>query len=149
MERSEWGKGPWELEPDRWEDRFFGLPVLAVREPDLGNWCGYVAVPPGHPWHGGAHDDLNPMVHGGLTYSGFCQGRICHVARPGEPENVFWVGFDCAHAGDLVPGLRLRSTRDTYRTLAYVQDQLRGLAAAASRAAQLPRGQLSLDLDEF
>jgi hypothetical protein len=38
--------GPWDGEPDRWEDRAAGLPVLAIRHPRAGNWCGYAAVPP-------------------------------------------------------------------------------------------------------
>jgi hypothetical protein len=42
-------------------------------------------------------------VHGGLTYSGKCQGAICHMPKPGQPDNVWWFGFDCSHAGDLAP----------------------------------------------
>lgn len=71
-------------------------------------------------------------VHGGLTYSGACAGRICRVPKPGEPDNVWWFGFDCAHSGDLIPRLRARIGRldeyETYRDLAYVQAQTNALA---------------------
>jgi len=32
--------------------------------------CGYVFVPPGHPWHGEAYGDIVVEVRGGLCYSG-------------------------------------------------------------------------------
>lgn len=114
---------PWETEEDRyeWRDERTGLPCLIVRNPE-GALCGYVAVPPGHPWHGVAYSDCMSTprcaepwcehlpqerlrVHGGLTYSGRCEGYICHVPAPGAPDDVWWFGFDCAHAGDLVPRL--------------------------------------------
>jgi hypothetical protein len=83
-----------------------GLPCLITRT-DRGNLCGYVAVPPGHQLHGveeGA-TGFAFVVHGGLTYSGECNGHICHVPAPGEPDNVWWFGFDCSHGFDYSPGL--------------------------------------------
>lgn len=50
-EKRAWGDGPWVNEPDRVEWRYKGLPCLLKRGP-LGNWCGYVGVPPEHPLHG-------------------------------------------------------------------------------------------------
>jgi len=44
-------------------------------------------------------------VHGGITYSGVCQGHICHVTQPGMPEHLFWYGFDCGHFLDVIPGM--------------------------------------------
>lgn len=44
--------------------------------------------------------------HGGLTYADGCQHSehgICHVVDPGEPDDTWWFGFDCAHAGDFSP----------------------------------------------
>lgn len=139
IDRSGWPPGPWDGEPDRWEARHAGFPVLAVRN-ELGNWCGYVGVPPGHPWRGGNNDDLdNVRVHGGITYASPCQGAICHVPAPGEPDDVLWIGFDCAHAYDLVPGMlqfqRGGHAGDVYRSLAYVQEQTRALADQAAAAA--------------
>jgi hypothetical protein len=42
-------------------------------------------------------------VHGGITYSGHCQGDICHKPAPGESDEVWWIGFDCAHFFDVLP----------------------------------------------
>ena len=44
-------------------------------------------------------------VHGGITYAASCEDNevICHKAAPGEDDNLWWFGFDCAHSGDLSP----------------------------------------------
>lgn len=138
IDKSEWGQGPWQHELDRLEGEHAGLPTLALRGP-MGTWCGYVAVPPGHPMHGkssgGIVDELD--VHGGITYANKCDGhRICHVPKPGEPADVWWLGFDCGHAFDIVPRLNEFSSRDyqragleiTYKDLAYVQAEIAKLA---------------------
>lgn len=142
-DRTKWGPGPWENEPDRAEWRTAaGLPGLAVRGP-YGNWCGYAAVAPGHPAHGAAFGKLDINAHGGLTYGQACQGEICHVPTPGEPDDVWWLGFDCGHAGDVMPGMNalMRATGCTaslefmgephahYRTLEYVRAEVEDLAA--------------------
>lgn len=139
-DRSSWGSGDWDNEPDRveWRDESTDLPCLALRN-RLGAWCGYVACPPEHPWHGLDYDseELGDVhAHGGLTFSSFCaegEGpeRICHVPRPGEPDNVWWLGFDCAHLGDHVPAMHrdYLGRGETYRTLDYVQRQCSYLAA--------------------
>ncbi len=138
IDKSTWGDGPWQQEPDRWEGEHEGFPLLAVRQPNHGAWCGYVAVPPGHPWHGAEPD---ASVHGGVTYGAKCFGDICHVPKPGEPDDVYWVGFDCVHAFDLAPAheadlpQRLRMDNPSvYRTLDYVQAECRNLAEQAKAA---------------
>lgn len=131
-------EGPWMTEPDREEWRHNGVPCLAVRGP-MGAWCGYAATPPGHPWHGQSYDDITAEAHGGLTFSGPCQegGNICHVPQEGEPADVFWFGFDCAHAGDAMPAVafpgmpvfRMPMFGDSvYRDLAYVKAEVEALA---------------------
>ncbi len=108
MDRSEWPPGPWDTETeDKAEFSHGGFPCLLVRGP-AGAWCGYVGVPPGHYAHGKGYDDDSldhVRVHGGLTYSDGCQvgGRICHVPALGEPDDVWWLGFDCNHSGDVSP----------------------------------------------
>lgn len=49
-DKTGWGAGPWQQEPDKrqWQDEATGLPCLAVRGPG-GHWCGYVGVAEGHP----------------------------------------------------------------------------------------------------
>lgn len=120
------GPGPWSDEPDHVEFEAHGLPCLIHRNP-LGAWCGYAAVPPGHPLHGADFGSVDTNVHGGLSYGGACRGEICHVPKPGEPDNVWWFGFDCSHFGDLIPWEeKFRSERgfgereDRYRDQAYV-----------------------------
>ena len=92
--KEEWGTGPWQDEDDRYEWRRGDLVCLIIRNP-AGALCGYVGVPEGHPWHGQPYGDLDADVHGGLTYSGGCQGHICHEPKSGEGE-VWWLGFATA-----------------------------------------------------
>lgn len=73
--------------------------------------CGYVRIPPAHPWHGVGYDDVQtldggyPDVHGGLTFA----EPDTHCGK-GGPDDAWWLGFDCAHAGDApdpdLPGYR-------------------------------------------
>lgn len=143
-----YGDGPWRDEPDRdeWRDPATGLPCLIVRGPVFGQWCGYVAVPPGHPLHGTDKDDMPDEVqcvaHEGVTYASACQEGaegtgICHVPQPGEPPDVWWIGFDCMHFGDLVPGM-LASIGysfpgDVYRDVNYVKTVCTSLADVLGR----------------
>lgn len=53
-------------------------------------------------------------VHGGLTYSDKCNDHICHVPQPGEPEDLWWLGFDANHGGDLAPRLDAITKRAFY-----------------------------------
>jgi len=162
----------WKHEPDehRWTDSASGYQCLVVRVKELGTLCGYVAVPQTHPWYGlpynaivripdrlleqkrGEHE-YNLMalaasimrgkrvrrdgieitnalaVHGGVTFSGFIEDFYCF-------------GFDCCHAGDLVPEWpkiameieipeKIKDTIETgeYRTIRYVMEQCAKLAA--------------------
>lgn len=139
-EKASWGPGPWDDEPDRlqWIDQASDLDCLIVRGP-YGALCGYVGVPPGHPWHGTSYGDLpqEVWVHGGLTYSAECRGDICHVPEPGRPHEVWWFGFDCSHFSDLAPrmaamdrayGFPPPSHPMTYKTADYVRIQCADLA---------------------
>lgn len=146
--------GPWDDEPDKaqWIDEATDLDCLAVRSAHGGNWCGYVGVLPGHKWHGKGYDELGeyPDVHGGLTYADFCmEGAeegpgVCHVPAPGRPANVWWLGFDCAHAYDAMPTMEAREAElfkklndiphltgpyaRVYRTFEYVRGECASLA---------------------
>ena len=149
-----WPSGPWDGEPDKvqWQDEETGLPCLAKRHPRRGNWCGYVGVAPNHPLYGRGYseDGVNAEVHGGITYADACDGRpepegICHVPGEGEPDHVWWFGFDCAHAWDYSPDDKMRSDREggiwaigwdqTYKTLRFVKDECRSLAQQLKAAA--------------
>lgn len=139
-------KGPWQHEPDRISWEYLGFPCLINRNPHTGHLCGYVGVPKGHPLHGKSYDDVpyeQVSVHGGLTYTEGCQGDpekdICHVAEDGD--HVWWLGFDCAHNGDIVPAMKMlyepggplahRSRDDhgeVYRDEDYVRAEVESLA---------------------
>lgn len=109
IDKTAWGEGPWVTEPDKrqWLDPATGLPCLIVRGPH-GALCGYVGVAAGHPLHRKGYDDVDVSVHGGLSFAEGCSHgdeskSICHMPDPGEPDDVHWFGFDCAHAGDWCP----------------------------------------------
>lgn len=145
IDKTTWGPGPWQDEPDRLEWRTAaGLPGMAIRHPESGSWCGYAAVAPGHPLFGKHYDEPNVSVHGGLTYANECQGHIRHTPEPGEPDHVWWFGFDCHHWMDLAPGMeaklnslmpaRKSRASETYRDLAYVRAEVESLATQLSVA---------------
>lgn len=159
IDRTGWDAGPWDREPDKmnWKTSA-GLPGMIVRNRS-GALCGYVAIAHGHPCFGRDYTrnyELGPdgepdfnkglpnpvfdlEVHGGITYGNACAGHICHVPEPGEPDDVWWLGFDCAHSGDYSPRdatyrskygeTFARSDWETYRDITYVRGQVEGLAA--------------------
>jgi hypothetical protein len=142
VDRTGWLSGPWDLEIDRVEFEAHGFPCLLNRN-HFGAWCGYCAVPPGHPWHGKGYQEIDSevSVHGGLTYADACHGNICHVPKPGEPDNVWWFGFDCNHGGDRAPGMEKFHQSGFYRyevycDLAYARQQTENLARQAKEAMQ-------------
>lgn len=132
-----WGTdGPWATEPDAvaWGRKSEPpAPRILMRHPELGTWCGYVAVFKGHPLFG--KKELSEVreafaeaghapPHGGITFSGEGGGLLRELANPPpaaatdaereayaaivasltESGKDFWfIGFDCAHGGDLVP----------------------------------------------
>ncbi len=133
-------------EPDgaQWTDPATGLKCLIKRN-SMGAFCGYVRVPHSNlrkrlskfgrtlsvgRWRhcGYDHSAVRRIdVHGGLTFSGrFRRGRF----------SGYWLGFDCAHHDDIMPGMvvfeakmGLRSSTGTYRNFAYVKGQCESLAA--------------------
>jgi len=151
IDKSTWPAGPWKDEPDRVEFEAYGFPCLITRQV-TGHLCGYVGMPPGHPWHGQGYsaDALDGVeVHGGLTYASACKGDVCHVPKPGEPDNVFWLGFDMAHYGDFRPADSGRFLPEVllgpreggvYRDIPYVRAQCERLALQA-RARAVAEGQ--------
>lgn len=146
LDRSKWANGEWDQEPDRaeWKDELSGLTCLAKRTRD-GHWCGYVGLPPAHPWHGKNYSDLEVSVHGGLTYAEECQHddrpmreRVCHLPEPGEPEHLYWLGFDCAHLDDISPSRpRESGPMAGYRDLGYVRLECADVARQAHEAAKV------------
>jgi hypothetical protein len=158
VDKSDWGPGPWQDEPDKiqWIDEATGLDCL-IHRGSIGALCGYVGVPKGHPAYGVGYDDVKvagewPDVHGGLTYADRCQETddesdgICHVPEPGRPHDVWWLGFDCGHSGDICPKIEmaLRSSLMGgpisgwpwpvyYKPVSYVRAEVSSLAKQLAR----------------
>lgn len=145
IDKTDWGEGDWQSEPDKivWVDSATNLDCMIQRGP-LGALCGYVGVPSAHPAHGCDCEYADLFAHGGLTYAGLCdpdatpEHGICHVAAPGRDEHVWWFGFDCAHAFDVMPGLAFRARPDfgdriSYKNVEYVRAEVTSLAAQISR----------------
>ena len=147
IDRSRWGKGPWDNEPDKiqWTDETTELPCL-IKRSHLGTLCGYIGVPKGHPLHEVSYfqkgkgsellDAVEDASHCGLTYSDKCQRgpesqTVCHVPEPGETDDVWWLGFDCGHLGDYVPAIPPIAFDDVYRDVAYVTHRVTHMALVA------------------
>jgi len=135
IDKTQWfhkNTGPWddEVSGKQWFDETTGLPCLIRRTP-LGHLCGYVGLPSNHPWHGKPYSRirLDVNVHGNLTYAGKTPDDF---ALPG----YWWIGFDCSHSFDLVPGMRINYAGE-YRTIAYVKAECTSLAIAANNVETL------------
>lgn len=132
LPKEQWEPGPWHDEPD--EENFIddatGYKCFIWRNRS-GSLCGYVGVPESHPLHGKGYDSvahhMNIRVHGGLTFAGPLK------------DGSWYFGFDCAHAGDVMPGtiallksLDSKSTLecfgDTYKDISFVREEVRRLA---------------------
>jgi len=106
----------------------------------IGYRCGYVRIPAGHPWHGKDYDyvDPYPEVHGGLTFA----QPDTDCGKGGE-DNAWWLGFDCAHAGDAPdpelpgyhPAMHSLLTHGSIKPTSYVAAECRSLAEQAAEAA--------------
>lgn len=102
-----------EKEGDYKEIFIKGIKCTIKRHPSLGTLCGYVYLTKHFNEWGKYYDELDIIVHGGLTYS--------------QQEDEYWViGFDCAHSEDLVPNLDDKTiNNDTYRDMEYVENEIR------------------------
>lgn len=110
----------------------------AVVHNDMGHRCGYIKVPPGHPWYGKGYDEPEVSVHGGLTFA-----RSDVPCDKGGPDDGYWFGFDCAHCDDApdpdlprdsnIP-LHFLSHGGVVRSQAYVESQCRHLCEQAAAA---------------
>lgn len=85
--------------------------------------CGYVGLPKKSKFYKVPYDDIPVDVHGGLTYD----SDNLHM----QPEtNLWWIGFDCAHSGDLCmlySYLGPVDIDDVYRDMEYVENEVKSL----------------------
>lgn len=94
--------------------------VIAWGGPLLQNYNGYVRAPEGVKF---VEHDL--AVHGGVTWSDW------RLPWEEEDGDHWWLGFDTAHAGDVVPGLEKIgiSQHGTFRDEDYVRNECVSLAS--------------------
>lgn len=110
FDKSKWPDGPWKNEVDyiEWtiiQNKYYALilrngycrettngSILCVG----GNLCGYIGIPSSHPAYKKHYEDLNIKCHGGLTFAGFL---------PYQKEEIWYLGFDCAHYNDCIPSM--------------------------------------------
>ena len=148
IDKSTWGPGPWQDEPDRVDFVHQGLACLLLRDPRGGNWCAYVGVPREHRLHGKDWIDQGPLFEGldaEVNYTAVCGDPICHTPEPGMPDDVWWIGRDFGHTWDFCPARVAREIEkmgprpacmdrlEVYRDLADVRrvtEQLAGKLAA-------------------
>ena len=121
------GLNIWGNEPDLLEFTVHGFMCKIERISVLGHLCGYIMVGDTHPWYAKDYNELSDVdVHGGLTFSKLF-------------PTYSWLGFDCAHAGDLVPKMHALTGKDfgeTYRDMGYVVNELIKLANQAKEAQE-------------
>lgn len=150
-----YGSGPWTDEQDFmfWVDSYTNLPCMVIRHPSLGHLCGYVGIEKTNSLFGKHYDEISRLInydaHGGLTFGGdFRFNRTVNIMISDMPDKYreivkafWWVGFDCAHSGDLVPGMILPAVlkrEDTYRDFAFVIDECTTLAAEIGVYNKIP-----------
>lgn len=136
VDKSEWVRGEWDGEPDKahWVDPETNLDCLIVRGP-TGALCGYVGVPDGHKMYESEYEGIEVDVHGGLTFSDHCQpgdddsSGVCNPKDGASNDNVWWLGFDCAHAGDFIPARPpIILIESAYKNFDYVKSEVESLA---------------------
>jgi len=120
---------PWKKEPDYHEFLYNGIRCKMERNKESLFWMGYAGVDEKHPLYGVEDGQAEQLLecHGGVTYSGE-KGR----------DGYWYFGFDCGHAGDLIPRLadiftNTGNLRDifitgVYRDFEYVKKETTELA---------------------
>ena len=141
-DKSEWLDGPWKQEPDKAQWVHNDLDCLIVRGPS-GALCGYVGVPKTHEYFEIDYSNIESVdIHGGLTFSEKCHPSkkgeafgICHTEEGAANKEVWWLGFDCAHAWDICPAYHKMRVEngficgdEVYRDFNYVKSQVESLA---------------------
>jgi hypothetical protein len=125
------GLNIWDNEPNLLQFTVHGFMCKIERISGLGHLCGYIMVEDTHPWYAKDCNELSDVaVHGGLTYRGLF-------------PTYSWLGFDCAHVGDLIPQMppfgdndNLFTDGDLYRDMGYVVNELIKLANQAKEVQE-------------
>lgn len=143
MDKTTWGDGPWQNEPDFEDFMYLGFQCHIRRHSANGNFVGYVAVHEGHPWHGVNYDGIRAEFHGGITFA----GRYEEIYA-----DEYLVGGDFGHSHDfspahhaamqeiysrrtsLAPSRPFDELKRGYKDIEYVRIQVQELARQALEA---------------
>ena len=114
-----------------------GYACRIIRNLVMFHLMGYVALERGHAFYGVSDYDINISVHGGMTYASLGRpnavvkdtmtNKLCYIEVPyrNEPKDAWWIGFDCAHAGDTIPAMPgISDKMDTYKNIEFVKKEL-------------------------
>lgn len=147
-DKTGWGKGPWQDEPDyvAFIEKETTYPCVAKRNM-LGVFVGYVGLDEHHPLYlaevGCAEFDFIDVHQHAPTFAALLPEECVNFA---PPKMFWWVGFDCMHETDMCPWRdtkqlenpqrkpTVRRSRGSgiYRDLPYVTEQLELLASQLS-----------------
>lgn len=135
-------EGPWYNEPDflDWVDEETQYPCYIIRHPAFGCLLGYVRLSKEHPLFGkdlSSYDSKYDIdVHGGVSHANEkFPGCSLPQITLNHDEGYWYIGFDCAHAGDVAPALDLAPggynnyPYGTYKDVNFVKNECKKLAA--------------------
>lgn len=145
-DKTSWGKGPWQDEPDyvAFIDKETTYPCVAKRNM-LGAFVGYVGTDERHPLYmsevGCPEFDFIDAHERAPSFAAFLPDESLNFS---PPKRYWWIGFDCMHDNDhcpwrdkttkpqpTLPRTRRRG-QGIYRDLPYVVEQLEFLASQLS-----------------
>lgn len=116
----EWLRQKIEKEGDHARFTYRGYDCAIERVYPMQHLCGYVRIPETSVLYGRDYEDVmvnSLQVHGEITFAG---RRF--------DDGTWWIGFDCAHIGDRLPGMPdLPINRGEYRDMEYVKQQIESL----------------------
>jgi len=134
------GRGRWDDEPSLLDFTYREYACRITRHM-LGALNGYVAIDVDHAFHAVDYFDVNVSVHGGVTYASYelpltaitdvLNNKEIYIKSPylNVSKRAWWVGFDCAHAGDIIPKMSrgIQDIMDTYKDIEFVKAELKQL----------------------
>ncbi len=138
--------GPWQDEPDHFlcldsASGYYCEIKRVSRLRSCGWLCGYVYIPSDHPFIEKLRDTIDKIsspqnqkdylmdeleerfnIHGGIT-------KMEESSSVIVPDNMWVIGFDCAHAKDLIPGdTNPDLENEVYRDFNFVKSEVDSLA---------------------
>lgn len=97
-----------------------GYLCVILRHPSSLHLCGYVGLKKQHELYEKHYDSINIVCHGGLTFASKMNWY--------EIEDLWFIGFDCAHHGDITPSYMYPGEiHAIYRNMEYVTNEVNSI----------------------